>query len=324
MTFTLEKFASPTVAPETATLFRRTPYVSPSEYESAPTAIATSQLVPGGSASEQTQSLAAVISRASDWVDTICFHKADGTLAASPTVESGWITPKPNGTLAVICNYKPILEVDGLALGGNAGSVQNVGQQASEGISIQGPVFYFAPLSGQLGTTTVWPSIPTTNGKVYAVWSYVNGWPHVALASNAEAGETELQVAGVVPGTSAVYGIYSGTQLTIHDGANTEVVVVREVDGLTLKLASGLEYAHAVPPSPDSVRVSAIPWAIEQATISLTSLLIKTRGSRALVMPQTAGAMAGGEVSGQAGHVEDYEIALDLLQPFIVPALRST
>jgi hypothetical protein len=324
VSFTLEKFSSPTVAPETATLFRRTPYITPSEYRAAPTAIATSQLVPGGSEDDQVQALAAVIMRASDWIDTLCFHKADGTLAASPTVEAAWITPKANGTLAIICNYKPILEVDGLAVGGNAGSLQNVGAQASEAISIQGQVFYFAPVSGQLGTTTVWPSIPTTNGKVYAVWSYVNGFPHVTLGAGVAAGATSINVKSPVPGGSEVFGVYPGTQLTIHDGANTEVIVVKEVEGLTLKLTAGLEYAHVLPESPDSIRVSALPWAVEQAAISLTTALIKTRGSRAMTMPQVAGGMAGGEVPGQAGQIEDYQIALDLLQPFIVPNLRST
>src|ERR1700744_4013444 len=112
--FVPETFAEPPVSSAVATLFRRTPYISPGEYKQAPTAVATSALVPGGAAEEQLAELAAVISRASDWVDTICFHRAEGTLAASPTTEEDWIKPKANGELLITCNFKPILEVRGM------------------------------------------------------------------------------------------------------------------------------------------------------------------------------------------------------------------
>jgi hypothetical protein len=46
--------------------------------------------VPGGSAGQQASELYNVLLRASDWVDLICFHGPDGTLAASPTIQSGW------------------------------------------------------------------------------------------------------------------------------------------------------------------------------------------------------------------------------------------
>jgi hypothetical protein len=324
--FVPEQFSSPIVNPETATLFRRTPYVSPSEYNQAPTAVATNNLVPGGSASEQGAELVAVISRASDWVDTICFHRADGTLAASPTTDAGWITPRNNGSLALICNYKPILEVDALAVGPNASNMQNIGNTAAQNITIdgsiiwvQGCVFNAYANSGNI----LFAGVPYVKGKVYVVWIYVNGFPHNALADSVEEGAEAVTVSPSEPGGAKAYGVYPGTQLTIHDGANTEVIVVKEVEGLTFKLLGPLAYGHTVPPAPDSIRVSAVPWQVEQACISLTSALIKMRGTRAMVMPGVGGAPSKQALS-QAGGSKDYDTACKLLSPFEVPFMRSS
>ncbi len=325
--FVPAQFEVPPVSPDTASLFRRTPYISPTEYKQTPTAVAVTNLVPGGSEAENLGALAAIISRASGWVDTICFHRADGTLAASPATESGWIRPKDNGTLALICNYKPILEVDGLAIGINPSEMQDIGQQAAETLTITGQIVTLpsVSLSGQGNFPTFFPSRPTRNGRVYVVWRYVNGFPHTALAKNAKATDTSIEVAPSVPAGTTVYGVYPGTQLTIHDGANTEVVVVSSVAGLKLNLADPLAYEHKIPAAPDAIRVSAVPWDIEQATISLVSYLIKTRGTRAMVIPSASGGGAPGkQVPLQAGGAQDFETAWELLQPFIVPVMRST
>ncbi len=326
--FVPEQFSAPAVSPDTASLFRRTPYISPTEYQQTPTAVAVNNLVPGGNAAEQLGALAAIISRASDWVDTICFHRADGTLAASPTTESGWIRPRDNGTLFLICNYKPILEVDGLALGINPSEMQNIGQQAAETLTITGQIITlpsFGTLSGSGNFPTFFPSRPTRNGRVYVVWRYVNGFPHTSHAKEAKKGATKLEVAPSIPAGESVFGVYPGTQLTIHDGANTEVVVVSSVEGLTLNLAAALQFDHKPPATPDTIRVSAVPWVVEQACISLTSSLIKTRGTRAMVIPQVAGnAAPAKQAPAQTGGLKDAELAYDLLRPFVVPVMRST
>lgn len=315
--FVPEQFAEPVISPSTATLFRRTPYISPSDYNQTPTAVATNNLVPGGSSSEQVAELASVISRASDWVDTICFHKGDGTLAAAPTTDAAWIKPRENGALGLICNFKPILEVDGLAVGYNAQNMQNIGSGAARSITIEEPIIWVQNCN-----------LPTRgaslNGKVYVMWIYVNGYPHTSLAENVGEGEEEIKVKPSQPGGVKVYGVYPGTQLTIHDEANTEVILVKEINGLDLVLSGPLQYAHSVPKEPDTVRVSAIPWTIEQACVSLTSALIKMRGSRAMIMPGVGGGAATKQSSSQAGGVEDFETACELLMPFIVPYIRST
>lgn len=324
--FVPEPFTTPAISPDTATLFRRTPYISPSEYKQTPTAVGVGNLVPGGSAAEQLAALAAVISRASDWVDTFCFHKADGTLAASPSSESGWVRVKSDGSLKLICNYKPVLEVDALALGSGPNSMSNIGQEVAEELTISGQIIQLAQANPVRGITTVFPGVRTVDGKVYAVWVYVNGFPHTSLAATADDGDKEIKVAPSVPGGSTVYGIYPGTQLTIHDGELTEVIVVSSVEGLTLKLASGLLYEHTLPSVPNTTRVSAVPWVVEQATISYVSSLIKMRGSRAMVIPQSPAksASAPKQAEGQAGGSQDRQEAERMLRPFVVPVMRSS
>lgn len=324
--FAPEPFAEPVVSPDTATLFRRTPYISPGEYMGAPTAVAVSNLVPGGSKEAQEAALAAVIMRASDLVDTLAFHRADGTFAASPSTESGWIVPRDNGSLVLICNYKPILEVDAVALGtGAASSMRNIGQQGAENLTIDGPLIRLqGACYGSYGPSTFFPGNPTVNGRVWAVWSYVSGFPHVPLAAEAKAGASALTVGPSNPGGSVAYGIYVGTQLTIHDGENTEVVVVQSIAGLTLTLTAPLLYTHKVPTLPGSIRVSAVPWQIEQACISLVSYLIKRRGSRAMVLPNAPGTQAKGQAEGQVGGTQDWKDAVEMLKPFCVPVMRST
>src|ERR1035441_4088889 len=233
-------FSEPVVSPDTATLFRQTPYISPFEYKQTPTSVAVGNLVPGGNAGEQAAALLAVIARASDWVDTICFHRADGTLAASPTTESGWITAKDDGSLKLICNYKPILQVNALALGPGPGSLQNIGDQAAQSLTITGQIIdaYSCVSRG------VFPRATNVNGKFYAVWSYTNGYPHTYLAKEAKAKDKAIEVGPSIPGGTEVSGVYPGTQLTIHDGANTEVIVVSSIEGLKLNLAHELAYNH--------------------------------------------------------------------------------
>lgn len=310
--------ATPIVNPTTASLFRREPYISASEYKQVPTAVGTSNLVPGGNPAEQLAALAAVISRASGWLDLICFHAAEGTLAASPSTEAAWVRMN-NGILNLICNFKPILSLNALAFGPSPANMQDIGQQAAEQVTFGDSVIY-VPFEGSLSqVTSVFPRVPSVGGKWWTVWEYVNGYPHTALAAKAAKGDTSIVVRPSEPGGSQVYGVYEGTQLTIHDAGNTEVVVVQSVEGLTLHLQAGLQFGHEPPAEPDSIIVTAIPWAVEQACVSLVSALIKTRGSRAIVLPSSPSkaSQPAKQALSQAGGMDDFQLAYRILKPFI-------
>jgi hypothetical protein len=205
--------------------------------------------------------------------------------------------------------------------------MQNIGEQTAQSLSIQNRTILLYIPSPLPTPASNYPGFEYVNGRLYVVWTYVNGFPHTALSVEAKAGEEEISVEPSQPGLLKVYGIYPGTQLTIHDSANTEVVVVKEVNGLELILTAPLLYTHQLAAQPNTTRVSAVPWAVEQATISLTSFLIKTRGTRAMVLPQSpkGGAKAPPKQSGgQADTQSDYENALWMLKPYITPVLRST
>jgi hypothetical protein len=303
-------------------MFRRVPYISASEYRFAPTAVATNGLVAGSTnqAADSLNSLAQVIRRASAWIDDYCFHRSDGTLAASVTTESAWLKAN-SGTLAMICNYKPILEVTGLALGYSPSQLSNVTSNVSDTLWWDSKVIYASNWQASMVYGDV-PLFPNSRfGTTFAVWTYVNGFPLATLGANATAGQSSIVLNPAVT-ASTIYGVYAGTQLEIRD-ANTEVVVASAApNGLTLELSSPLQYSHTMPLPPDYTKVTALPSAIEQACISLTSCLIKTTGTRAMTMSQTPGAAPDKTALAQAGALEDFEIAADLLSPYMTVVLH--
>jgi len=326
--FSPAPFSTSVVAPGVLSANRARPYISVTDYRNAPTAVSTTALVSGSTnPGDSTSALARVIERASSWADLICFHRADGTLAASPSTESAWVTAKSGGALALICNYRPVLEVVGLGLGSTPSQLGNVSPSTAGDIFIDGKVIWVPgwwnyPAPG--GGLVPLPRPLGVFGQLFAVWTYINGYPHTALSANCNAAATSITVYPSSPGGSTVAGVYAGTQLTINDGDNTEIVVAASAPtGLNITLAAPTQFAHTIPQPPDVTRVSALPRAVEQAVILLTSCLIKTRGSRALVMPGTPGGTPNRQVMGQAGASEDYEQALELLKPFVVATLRA-
>lgn len=304
------------------------PYISNTQYRFAPTAMDSKNMVPGGDAQDQSQSLADVIRRASRWADSICFGAdpaAKGaSLAASLSVESVR-TRVRNGTLRLICDYRPILEVVGIDVGFSPTSVSSVGPTVAGMVEI-GRRTISVPIgtSRAFGRNNDGPAVlPNSgaSGSLYAVWSYVNGYPHTRLAANVAADATTCDVvatdgAGGLWGVYPASGAFLGTELTVVDGGATERVLVQDVtpNGATTTLTTTpFANAHTVPAAPDLIPVTTLPENIHQAVISLTTMLIKTRGARGLVMPTTPGGKPQGQTSGQAGSMQDYKIARELL-----------
>lgn len=308
-------FSTPVVSPEVSSAYRRFPYLSPSEYVNAPTAVGTNNLIPNGNAQDNLQVLADTIMRASGWMDQHCFHTADGTLAASPSTEAAWIRPKLNGSMVLTCKYRPILEVDAIALGCNPGELSSLTTAPPLSIGLKTITIPPVALGAPAGDFLPFPLVGY-GGQLYVVWQYVNGYPHTFLAADAEQGAASITV-------GPIYGVYPNTQLTIHDGVSTETITVGSIAGDVITLAAGttLANAHTLPDAPDSIRVSALPWAIEQACISMTSCLIKLRGTRALTLPTVPGAAPSKEALADAGGLEDYEVACKLLKPFTTVTL---
>ena len=317
--FSPTAFATPIVAPNVGTLYRRAPYISPSEYRFAPTAVATTGLNPGSQepSVDSLSNLADVINRASGIIDEHCFHAPDGTLAASPSVESDWIKAKGDGSLNLICNFKPVIAVLGIAIGPTPSTIQSLNPTSPADIFIRNkvimiPATYYNTVSGN---ALPFP-VPTYKGGVFAVWEYVNGFAHATLTASCAANATTLTIENAVVGDS-LYGIYPGTVLRIKDGNLTELVQVASVSGNTVTLTgTGTVNAHTLPSAPDFIPVTALPWDIEQACIFVTSALIKSRGSRAQILSAMAGERASSQAMHMAGASHDIEMACKALRSY--------
>ncbi len=328
MTYTPVPFTTPIVTPSIMTSTISLPYISPSEYRFAPTSVGTQTLVPGA-VSPQTaslQSLSQVLMRASQWVNEICFPTPDGSLAATLITDSTIAKIKPSGNVVLICNVRPIREVISVAVGPNSSQLSPLTESAASAIVVAKATITipsFATGSGPAPYFGLWPSI---NGEVFILWQYVAGFPHTALASDVALGATTIDVTATNLAGNGLTGVDAFTlpmQFRIIDGANTETVTAAAVSGLTLTLAQPTQFAHTVPASPDFLAVTSIPANIEQATISLTNVLIKMRSTRAQTLPQAPGGTPGPAALAEAGATADYTTAKRLLSRYIVPFVRS-
>lgn len=287
------------VNPSNTTYLQRVPYLTTDEYVAAPTAVDTSQLVPGGNAAANTAALAAVIARASSWIDEICCQ----VLAATSDTESGIYRVRRDGYVILVTKRFPILEVDAISIGVVASQLAPLDTNDAANIWIDGQRI-FVPVS-LMPAPGVWaPSAIAPGNRLFVVFTYVNGFPNttVAVAANAATVPTTVTV-------SSALGIYAGSQLNIYDGANTELVTVTSVAGNVVTVPA-LAHSHAV-----GVSVSGLPPAVKQAAISLTSCLIKTRGTQAIAMASIDDQPSKKEKL-ESGGGEDEDIARDLLIPF--------
>lgn len=273
-------------------------YLTTAEYVSAPTAIDTSNLVTGSGAGSQTTSLYEVIGRASSLIDGECMG-AWGTLNATVNVENGRIWGNRKGQLVVNPKYWPILEVDAFSYGWNPRNSASVVCEST--VEVYPRQFIVSPGAGTVGL-----GFNSLGGsgvgqcEYSCVWSYVNGWPNTALAASVAAGATSIMPANVT-------GIYPGTNLTVFDAPNDEQITVAlsYVPGAAVvPLVSPLLYQHLA-----TVTITNLPKAVKQAAISLTTFLIKNRGSGALVV-NDMGAVTKMAQNGAQGSMDDYNNAM--------------
>ncbi len=326
--FTPTPFASPVLAPNVVSTYRAASYITPSWYRYAPTAVSTFDLVPGSTnqASDSTFSLANVIARASAMMDEYCFHRNDGSFSAFVSTEQMWVKVKPSGQLVLLTNFKPIRAVVGVGLGPAASQLTNMDPTTASDITI-GEKTIVLPGYWTNGITgpSFFTGYPSAGGQILCVYSYIAGWPHTTLAADAPAGATSITVNPSVPGGSSLYGAYGafsgapGTPLVIKDPIATETVTLASTPtGLTLELAAPLRYAHTIPVAPDAIGVTALPSSLEQACISLVSVILKMQGMRAQIPAALGSASpAQRQAMGRAGALSDWDAALTALNPFV-------
>ena len=286
------------------TQFQSGSYLTLQEYKSAPTAIDYSNLVAGGTSAQQDAELAAVIQRASSFIDIY----VNQPLIAQNFTEQSRTRITQEGFLILSPDYNNVVALNSLSYGVvptnmvtvPAASLLNCWFEKSQIIyplsqlgltySSQGPLSFGFP--------------PSTRSRIYASFNYTAGYCN-GLISTATAGQTSFTMIDPI-------GLTAGTVVTIYDGASTEQVVVSPTytyGSSTVNITTSLAYTHA-----SGVSVGNMPQAIKQAAILVTTDFLKVRGDNSLTMAVTTRANSGPSVQDIIG--SDLALAKELLAPF--------
>jgi hypothetical protein len=213
-----------------------------------------------------------------------------------------------------------VIQVQGIDIGYSMNNLSSIGEAAAQQVRI-GRRTIFVPIgagtifSPVLGTLVV-PGTGSGGGQYVVVWSYVNGYPHSRLAAAITAGSTTCTLLPT-DGASGLLGIIPGTtNMTVMDGTFTESFTVASVSGTTLTSTTPFQYQHTPPAAPDSIVVTTLPSAVQEAVILLTTVLIKTRGDNALVLEELTEPKSIKKATGD--EFEDLNLAVSLLNPYRV------
>lgn len=289
---------APAIAPNVTTYASRTPYITAQEWRNAPTGVDANSIIPGAQQALEDSQLNQTIAYASSMVDIFC----NQVIAATSDTQSGRYRLQRGGVLKVPCDYSPVLEVDSVQWGWDPSSLTVLTDLSNVWIDrkvIEIPIFG----NGQ-PSIYGWPyGQPVLGSQLLVVLAYVNGYPNTITTASAEQGVTALDV-------DSTLGCYPGTVLTVADGENTEQVTVGIVDVGVLNLLSPLTYPHEM-----GVSVSNLPPAVKEATILLTSALVKTRGAEGIVMAAIR-SEPNQKVDSEDGGMNDVALAKGLLAPF--------
>jgi len=285
-------------APFNASYGQTSAYLTTVEYDNAPTAMDTSNLLPGGTGPAQTIALQETIGRASSMVDTYCLG-AYGTLTATLNTENARIWGNNSGQLIVHPLFWPIMEVRTFTYGATVGTSASVVPAGN--IWIEPTQFIVSP-GGVVGLGLNSLAGIAPRQQYLCQWTYVNGWVNSALSASVASGASAIS-------PTSVLGIYPGSSLTLYDVPNDETITVAStyVPGdASVPLVSPLANNHTT-----TAVVSNLPKVVKQAAILLTTALIKERGSGALIVSDI------GEVS-HAAHIpqggdEDMALAFSML-----------
>lgn len=281
------------------------PYLTTTEYRNAPTAIDIDNLVFNSQDPEvQNNELANVIARASSWIDTFC----NQILGATRETETQRSRISPDGTIKFHPRYSPIIALTDFWYGNPSTNLIQAQDCSVAWIENSQIIFPYANLSTTF--TSQGPiqfGFPSTSGQVvYLKYTYINGFPNTLIATAVQ-GASSLTV---VDGT----GITAGDQLKIYDGLYTENVTVANnytFGSTTVPLTSPLLFAHDA-----GVSISALPPAIKEAAILVTTAMLKVRGDNSLTMAVGTLPSQATTPQVQASINDDMSMAQSLLMPY--------
>ena len=279
------------------------PYLTLEEYKAAPTAIDLDNLVFDSQDPEvQDNELRNVIARASSWMDTYC----NQVLGATVETEQQRSRYSTDGSIRFHPRFSPIVALTEF----NYGYPTNMASLGDCSIAWIEDMEIIIP-NAQLGTwTSQGPlSFGSYNGgpgnQLFLNYTYVAGYTNTTLAVAPIVGATSLTVQN---GT----GIIAGQMLTLYDGMYTELVTVASTytfGSTTVPITRPLVNAHSIGSS-----LSALPPAIKQAAILVTTAMLKVRGDSSMTMAITT--QPSMSTSGVDRFGDEMKIAADILDTY--------
>jgi hypothetical protein len=290
---------APVFAPTVSTYAYRTPYLTPGEYQNAPTGVDSSNLIPGGTMAQQTAALAQAVVRASAWADTICKK----ILAATRDTQAGRFRVFRDGTLRIPVDFTPLIAVAAASVGDSPSQIAALADLSV--LELGDKVVTLPAFGSSSALSTCYGR--AASGTRYAQLTYVNGYANTGVTAAAASGATSVTVANPL-------AIFPGMTMTLIDGGSTELVTVSPAFVPTVTVApTAIPLTAALGPGHTANAVlSALPGEIKEAVILLTSAVIKTgRGAESVEMPNFGG--QGSKIPTEAHGLEELAAALDLL-----------
>jgi len=237
--------------------YSTTPYLTVAELKRNPIYTQLQKLVPGGSDADNDAELARIIMRVSAMINGECRQN----LSATVDTEAGWVTLSDYGELRIHTRNHPVRQVLSVSVGTdpyNTTAISDLSQTLFD------PWRITIPARALTGSSIGFEPMLSLSGyrpgrRVWAQWSYVNGFPVTTLSAPALAGATSMIVA------DATGILVDQTTLTVQDGKWLEHITPTALSGNTLTVAP-LTYAHQA-----GVGVNALPDDIQEAALFLIS-----------------------------------------------------
>ncbi len=279
------------------------PYLTLEEYKAAPTAIDLDNLVFDSQDPEvQDNELRNVIARASSWMDTYC----NQVLGATVETEQQRSRYSTDGSIRFHPRFSPIVALTEF----NYGYPTNMASLGDCSIAWIEDMEVIIPNATLGSWTSQGPlSFGSYNGgpsnQVFLNYTYVAGYTNTTLAVASAVNATSITVQN---GT----GIIAGQMLTIYDGMNTELITVASTyvfGSTTVPLTRRLVNAHIIGAS-----VSALPPAIKEAAILVTTAMLKVRGDSSMTMMVTSQPTMA--TPGSDRFSDEMRIAADILNTY--------
>jgi hypothetical protein len=226
-----------------------TPLLTIAELKRSPIYTQLQKLVPGGSAADNDAELGRIIMRVSAMIN----GEVNQNLAATVDTEVGRVTASDWGELRLHTRANPIVQVLSISVGPDPNNLTPIPDITNV---VLDPWRITIPSGNGLSFRP--------GGRMWAQWTYINGYPVTTVAEAAVVGDETLTVTdstGIVPGQ---------TDLMIQDGRWLESVVPTAVTGNVLTVPP-LAYAHQ-----EGVGCNALPDDIQEAALILISRLHNT------------------------------------------------